>query len=351
MIQANSLRIAALVVVLAAAGAAADITQTNFLKLGQISEAESLLHQEKYEQAQAAFEQLAAEASNEVDKSKFEARAAIALGRSDGGYDSGMRQAQAIEHRPYAVYAQMQLMLGGEEYELILERFKDEPIDEWPDHMLPPGRWDRWSTSAQNVKVFAFRARGLAFYETENGEAADEDLRRAVDLCNGQRKGDQWLMLTLFETLIRNASQQLEDQEKAQQYQMRAVKEIDQFAGKSNYMVIVAAVANRLREAGEYDHALQVLDRANLKDRTGGGTWFGVGQLGYGRVYADKAKAQAAEAARLLSAGRTDEAEALLKQVEQNREQAISFLEKLAKNSDAREGHREEAQKMLVELR
>lgn len=353
MSHAASYWIAVLAALAAAASLHADITETDFLKIGQIHEAESLLHKGKHDQAQEAFEKLAADASSDVGKSQFLARAAIALGTKEGGYESGLEEAKAIEHAPYAVYAQLEIMREGEQYETIVEQFKDEPIGDWPDYEVPPVTTTRksWQTSWQDVKMYAYRARGTAFYETGDAEAADRDLQQAADLFKVDRRGDQWMKLEMLMMAIRNAAQNLEDEQKAAELRMRVVQEIDQFQGKSQYMGIVSTVANRLREEGKFDEALDVLGRARLNVRNGASSWFAVGHLAYGRVYAAKAKAQEAEVERLRNADRTEEAAALLKQARKNKEKATSRFRTLAKESEAREGHRKAAEEALDALR
>ena len=336
-------------VLAATASLSADITQTDFLKMGRIHSAQKLLDEGKHEEARSAFEALAADAATELEESKFQARAAIALGMKESGYEAGLEKAKAIQHRPYAVYAQLEIMRAREKYEAVVAQFKDEPIGEWSDYPVPPVTAGRWDTSPQDVKMYAWRARGIAFYETGQAEAADHDLQEAIGLCKTDRKGDQWLKLGLFGMSIDNATQQLKDEDKAFELKMRTVRGINRFKGKSQYMGIVTSVANRLREKGEFDRALNVLDHARLKD--GVGTWFGVGKLAYGRVYVAKADAQEAEAQKLKQAGQAEQAAGLMKQASKSREMAVSFFNALVESPKGNEGHKKAAEEALAELR
>ncbi len=327
------------------------MTQRDFMIKAQTRSAEKLFGEGKYEKAQDAYEQLAAGTENPVEKSMFKARAAIALGRQEDEYDSGIDKAKAIEHRPYSVYAQMQLMFDNKKYEPIISAFEDEDISEWPaDDEVPYGiKYRKWITSPQNVKVYFYRIRGMAFYETGDGEYADRDLRRAADLCEGRSNGDHALKFNILRILSRNAEQHLGDDEKAFDAQMRIARETGQLAGASQYMRVVVSVASRLSQQGEFDEALEVLNLANLKDRRPD-YWFGIGQLAYGRVYAAKAQAQYAEAVQLEKEDRYKHAEEMREEAGENEENALSYFKTLADEKRANERHREAAEEALDEV-
>ena len=304
-----------------------DLTKIDFTKKYEAGSAEKLFSQKKYAEAQQAFEKQAEDAAGPVEKSKWQARAAIALGMQEGKYEKGIEEAKSIAHHSYAAYARMQLMFHRGKYKEIVAAFTDEPISEWPDYKVSPA--GQYGRSPQDIKVSAFRSLGRAYAETGSRKQAMANLTKAIDLCSAKKKGDHFLKVRMFNELRTYA----EDEERAFQISMRAVEEVKHLQSKAQYMREVLHAAAYLREQEKFDKALDVLSKGRLYNRKGFGTWALAGRFAYGRLYAAKAKAERAEAEQLTNAGKKEEAAALRKEAEKSAKKAIEQLKPIVEDS------------------
>lgn len=252
----------------------------DFQRKHREAEAQRIFFQKKYAEAQAEFEELAETASDEMDKSKWLARAAIAQAHQEDQYEAAMQRAKQIEHRPYSVYAQMELMRMKDEHKAIVEAFGDEPIAEWPKAIVPAPR----RGSEEDARAYGFYYRGTAYSETGEHEKAATDFRAGADLAQGVR-----LKLDVLRALATTLAGALNDPEGAFEANMRIV---ELGGGGADYYRGVLGAAAHLREQEKYEESLKLINSLNPYQQRG--WWHGASLIALGQT--------------LAAAGRTDEA-------------------------------------------
>lgn len=134
----------------------------DFFRVYEESTAMRLFEREKkYEEAQKAFEELAATAQSKEETAKWRCWAAIALGRQDDRYEEAMRAARAIEG-PYSAYAQLEIMTANGKHEALVEALKDENIADWPNGIRDKGHYLRGLACARAGKEHRVAIQDLA---------------------------------------------------------------------------------------------------------------------------------------------------------------------------------------------
>lgn len=124
----------------------------------------ALVRAGKHAEALAKFTQMVEMATSDVQKSDALQQAALcAQGLQQ--YDRAMEFARKIPLLPLSKTCQMQVLEGQRRWKDIVDRFKDEDIESWPE----------------SVRGDAFFGRGHASFVTKNGEAAAQDLEKAVE--------------------------------------------------------------------------------------------------------------------------------------------------------------------------
>ena len=339
----------------APATSASDDTTLSFDRLHDEAQAQKLFRQGKYAEAQAAYEALAESAPDAVEKSQWQARAALAVGRQADQWDQAMALAERIEHEPYAVRTQMELLAQKGQHEQIVARFKDEQIVEWPAHEIPKTA----RLPAGDVRVLALWMRGRAYYRTGDGEAAERDLSKAVELMGDKlmRGGD------ILITWARNRQQLLKDDEKAfEAYSQLLSHGRRGINGAADYYRALLNTASYHRKWGEYDKALELIRRVKPRQQTN--AWHGNGLIALGRTFAAAGRTEEAidayEAVITVEEGKPDVprhrrqatlelAELLAEQGQ--RDDAIQRCEKLLEDDSLSAQHRERVEQKLNELR
>ena len=264
-----------------AAGASAVDFHVDFHRKYKEAQAERRFAERKYAEARQAFEELATTAGGPVEKAMWQGRAAIAEAKRNGGFDRGMEMAKAIADRPYSIQARMEMMSSRRDDKGLIEALKDEDIAAWPPRPIPPR--PRYGRGA-DARCCALFDRGLAFYRTRNGKAAERDLEKAADLArNNQRKVRIWL------TLAYTQAQLLKNEDKAFAAYMRIA---GLRGGGADYYRGVIGAATHLRKQGKYDEALETLGRMNPYRQRG--WWLGAGLLAVGQTHLDAAKPELA---------------------------------------------------------
>ncbi len=132
----------------------------------------ALVRAGKHEEALAAFTRLIETAASDVQKCDALRQAALC---AEGlkRHDLAMQLAKKIPVAPLSKTCQMQLMESRRQWQEIVEKFKGEDINDWPE----------------SVRGDAFFARGNAYFLMKDGEAAARDLPQAVEyLTDGNAK-------------------------------------------------------------------------------------------------------------------------------------------------------------------
>lgn len=210
----------------------------------EFQKAKKLYSQKKYEAAAEAFRGLAASAPNAHGKAWSLSYAARALGLQKR-YDESIELAKSIESKPMAAYTQMEVMNANRKHKKLIEAFKQEDIDSWPD--------------AINYKGFLLR--GMAYAAVKNAQLGVKDLERCVDLSGS----DTW---TRLEALNKAAPlhAELKDDAKAMQAYNRAFAIYDaqpNRKGRWTFPQALLGAARLLMSQDRHVEARKVLDKFN----------------------------------------------------------------------------------------
>ena len=282
----------------------------------QESVADGLMQDKNYPAAREAFEKLAATAKDAIEKAMWQARAAEAVGLQNGKFDEGLALAKAIDDKPYSVQIQIQLMFAKGDYTGIVNRFGQESIAAWPPRRIV--QRVGWFKD-EDARGMALYHRGLAYYRTGTGAAAEKDLEQAAELAvNNDQK------VAIYRDLADMEAQLLKNKEKAFEVNMK----LTHLQGATPVYMGFLDAAAYLREQKKYDKALELLRRMPLPDEPmEGNGWpksklFAIGHT-------------------LAEAGKTEEAIAIYKKMiasekysDADKELAKKALEKLQKPAE-----------------
>ncbi|QDV15999.1 hypothetical protein Pan153_06180 [Gimesia panareensis] len=209
--------------------------------------AEKLLQRRKYAAAQEAFVALAKEqGATDLQKSvALQQAAECARNLKDAAQADSLAGQIPLEAVQKTV--SMQNLLAQREYEELIKQFKSENYASWPF----------WQ-----VGEAAF-ARGTASARLKQGEAAEADLSTALKYTPDPRRRSHILLL-----LGENRENNLHDDAAA----LKAYRQNYEGAGRigaADQFRSIEGAARILTRQGQYDAALQVLARADLKQLTG----------------------------------------------------------------------------------
>ncbi len=260
----------------------------NFHELYQSNLGEGQLADGKYAEAIATYTTLAADTKDPVLAALGKARAAVALGLQDGQYEAGLAQARTVTDRAYAVQACMQLMFAKEDFQRLVDEYRDEKIADWPERTLP----SLPKVGREDVRALALFDRGRALLRIGETQTAARDIDQASEFAGRNRK------LTILSFLAKDVyTQALKDTDKTFETNRRIV-ELD--AGFAATFHAGLSAAQHLRERKRYDEALDVL--AHFPWRTMSGYWFAAFANSVAKTLSDAGRfAEAADVYRSLA--------------------------------------------------
>ena len=221
-------------------------------------DAMALVKSGKQEEALAAFLKMAQPPATDIQKSdalEQAANCAAALKQKD----RAMELAKQIPIVPLSKYCQMQLLENDRLWQQIIDQFKDEDFDSWP----------------QGIKGDAYFLRGQAYLITQNGQAAESDLKKAVEnVTNQNTLGLVFNYLgDTYHKLLKNDDLAIETYRKT--YKTENIYKQAQAA---------ISIAIILREKQQYDQALEELNQLDMKELTSA-HWRGKVLCNIGRIY------------------------------------------------------------------
>ena len=217
------------------------------------------------EAALAAFLKMADGARGEAQKGDALEQAALCANRLKQ-YEQAMALAGRIPQAPLAQAVRMKLMLENGRGAELIAAFKDEDISHWPEKAA--GR--------------AFYYRGRAYSDRKNGQAAETDLRMALENLG---EGDERDAARL--TLARNYRDVLHDDRQALAVYMECINKGQYRYGWISLEAITAAAAI-FRKQGRYDDALKVLEKVDVQGMTG--NWKSTLLQAYAETFAAQGK-------------------------------------------------------------
>jgi len=234
--------------------------------------AAKLMRGRKYEEALAAFTKMAKGEISDFQRADALEQAAKCARRLKK-YNLAAELASQIPLAPVAKTVEMQNLVAQREFKQLVEMFRGEDIDRWPE----------WKAGE------AFYARGRAFYEVGDGKAAEVDLAKAGELTTDDlARAQVWL------TLGKNRTKNLNDANGALEAYMLVVEKC-RARGNHVYFEGVLAAAGLLRKQAKYDEALETLRKMKPHGRIG--YWHGVGLCALARTLADAGRHEEALAA------------------------------------------------------
>lgn len=213
----------------------------------------------KHEEALSAFTKMAEGDFTDFQKSDALEQAALCANRVKR-YDQAMELAQQIPLEPVSKACQMKIMSSNRKWREVVDKFKDEDIDSWPDWVIGE----------------ASHTRGRAYYFAKEGVNAEKDLKRAADyLMEDNSKG---LALNALGDTYQHL---LKDDEKAIEAYRRCYKTRNVYK-KSHAAMAVASI---LRKQQKPDEALLELKKLDL-DSISNAYWRGAMLCAYGQALA-----------------------------------------------------------------
>ena len=217
----------------------------------------------KLEEAQAAFIKMSEGDFTAFQKSDALEQAALCANRLKR-YDQAMELAQQIPLEPVSKACQMTIMSSNRKWREVIDKFKDEDIDSWPDWVIGE----------------ASHTRGRAYYVTKDGKNAEKDLERAADyLMEDNSKG---LALNALGDTYQHL---LKDDEKAIAAYRRCYRTRNVYK-KSHAAMATASI---LRRQQKPDEALAELKKLDL-DSISNAYWRGAMLCAYGETLASAGK-------------------------------------------------------------
>jgi len=217
----------------------------------------------KYEEALAAFVRMAEGDVTDFQKSDALEQAALCANRLER-YDQAMKLAQSIPLQPVSKTVQMRLMADNRKWNELIDKFKDEDIDNWPE----------------SVAGEAFYLRGRTYYFLKNGAAAAADLEKAVEyLMEDNIKG------LALNTLGDTYQHLLKDDDRA----IETYRRVYDTRNICKHCHAAMGIANVLARQEKYDEALQELARIDMA-KVNHAYWNGAMLAAFGNVLAKQGK-------------------------------------------------------------
>jgi tetratricopeptide (TPR) repeat protein len=183
-------------------------------------------------------------------------------------HDRSMELARQIPLVPMSKTVQMRIMLENRKRTELIARFKDEDMSAWPEKAAGE----------------AYYCRGRAYYDLKNGQAAEADLRKALEnLPHGYARGLASL------TLADNYRDNLKDDQQALEAYAYA-HAIEEKRDRYGWMCFtsVASAAGVLRKQQRHDEALRMLGKVPVDKIRG--YWRAAMLYQYGLTFAAQGK-------------------------------------------------------------
>lgn len=245
------------------------------------SEAGRLHNAFKYEEALSAFAQLA-----EGDYSDFQLSDALyhaaECARILRRYEEAAAFADRIPMESMAKSAGMQNLEAQRQYQAIIDQYGSEDLMSWP--VFP--------------RLWALVARGRAYYQIGQGEAAEQDLKPAAVLL---RYDTAKPAADVYNLMALNRARNLDDPEGALQAWGHVIALARQGSQGSTHLTGCLQAADLLIELERYDEALEIVEILQPGQRTG--VWNGYALLAKIKVLVAAGRMEEALAAwRLLEA-------------------------------------------------
>ncbi len=241
-------------------------------------EAMKLVRAGKHEQALAQLVALADAAADPLQKSDALSQAsacAQALKQSQQAMDL----AKQIPLPALSRLVQMRVLSGDRAYPALLAQFKDEDLSKWPEDQAGEAHY----------------LRGLSYHKLRQGAAAEQELAQAVRLM-GEGLTRSQAGLTRAENL-QILLKDLDGARQAYAWLQQIEARRDRFGWL--YFTAVIGEAGILRQQGQFDDALAVLNRVDVETRSPG-YW--------------TAQLRVAHAELLLARGQKEQARTMLRQ-------------------------------------
>ncbi|MFA7159817.1 MAG: tetratricopeptide repeat protein [Kiritimatiellia bacterium] len=202
--------------------------------------------QKEYQKANESFLKLAEAAPTPKSKAQCQAWAALSLARH-GQYEQAIELAKKIELKPVSVHCRMEIMLENKKFKELVEAFKDEDINAWPDYLIHHG----------------FFKRGSAYRATNDNVSAAKDLEKAVETG---LTSDRFLAIAWND--LGGIYLALKEDDKA----LNAFRQVlVLFHDKNNYLYYssVLSATGILTRQAKYDEALAELKNLDLSKPSG----------------------------------------------------------------------------------
>lgn len=217
----------------------------------------------KNEEALAGFIRMAETAGSDLQKSDALQQAALCADRLKQ-YDRAIELAKQIPLAPQSKTCQMQIMDNARKWQDLVDKFKNEDIDGWPE----------------SIKGEAFVRRGFAHFVAKNGEAAAQDLQQAVEFITDlNSKG---LCLNQLGDTYRTL---LKDDDRA----IAAYRRTHTTGNIYKKCQAAISVADILLQKQKYDAAIRELQRIDM-DQVSVPYWRGAMLSAFGRALASAGK-------------------------------------------------------------
>ncbi len=224
-----------------------DETVTDFLI--EFNRAAKLKSGRKFKEAIAAFEALAVRPeASDLQKSRVLAEAA-ACARFLRDHEKAAGLAARIPLAPQAGIARMENLSAQRKWTEAVKEFGEVDLSQWPFTEI----------------AAAASVRGRAHYGARNGAAAEADFQLALEYISDPRA-----RLSLLGAIARNRESVLKDEVRA----LAAWREIADSrtnTGGADYFAGIQGAARLLARQGQFDKALEMLDRVDAEKL--GGTW------------------------------------------------------------------------------
>ena len=214
------------------------------------AKAAELARKRNHEQALEAFTQLAAsEGLSDFQKSDALEQAA-ASARALQKYEPAAELAKQIPIEAVSKSVQIRNLAAQRKYKEIVETYQDEELETWPEY----------------ASVHAYRARGQAFLETGNAEAAERDLTAAAKIWGHDTSENA---AYVWARIAHNREKNLKDDEKALAAHRHVIKILHKKAGAAGHMSAGLGAVRFLRDKGEFDEALATLQLMSPHQKRG----------------------------------------------------------------------------------
>jgi len=211
--------------------------------------AEQLQRNRKYDEALGVYASLAdQEGVTDRQRSKALGQAAECARRLDD-FERAEELAGQIPLEAVRQTVQMENGSAQREWQEVVERFGFVDFETWPFWQVGAGAF----------------ARGRAFARTQLGERAEADLQLALEYAPNSR-----VRLSILETMARNRETTLRDEDAALEAYRRIAGSTTN-TGSSHYYSGIQGAARILTRKGNFDEALEVLNRVDVESLRG--TW------------------------------------------------------------------------------